>query len=458
MRNLLLSIFAVGMLLGAMDMHSKQLSNFTNTRNVGEGDLISKYKDGKVLLVRNDSTFIAEVGPDGKVSNVTYTDDLKKIMFDGQVSYGSSSGLLYYSCSGKIFTAKQKRNGKWVANKNIEILGSSVQRDKYPGSVLAYANWRYLPEDSIMVSNPVVNEDETVMYFASNMEGSKGTDIWRCQKDSAGNWGAPERLGDNINTDAEEDFPFVREDGSLVYASDRKVGRMAPDSGKYDLYVSRLDDGKSRLFADVFDKELEALALENQQRALDSINALNKTDGEALASNDTPVPAEVQGQVSDLSDEQPFVPAQDFDLEEDKFLLKVRKMHDIINSKSDSLVKVTDHVHVTAEKCIFYFEFDKDVPVGTYKEDFEILLRFVNSFPDNKFLIVGNTDERGAEEYNLELSKKRAEWVLFNLLVKGIKLDRLSTRGDGESNPAIKNAKTEEEHQINRRVEIFKLK
>lgn len=444
MRNLLLSLFAVGMLLGgSANLYSKQMANFTGLKNVGEGDLISKYKDGKVLVVRNDSTFIAEVGPDGKISNLTYTDDLKKIMFDGQVSYSSKSGLLYYSCSGKIFTAKQNRKGKWVENQNIEIPGASVQRDKYRGSVLAYANWRYMPDDSILVSNPVVNEDETVMYFASNMEGSNGKDIWKCEKDSTGNWGAPEKLGGNVNSGSDEDFPFIREDGSLVYASDRAVGGVAPDSGRYDLYVARLDGGKSKLLADVYGKEHDPEAWKDPQHVLDSINALNQTGNDDLASNDP---------------DDSFIPAQDTDLEEDRLLQQVRRLNDALSAKSDTLVKVTDNLHVTSEKCIFYFEFDKDLPVGTYKEDFDILLRFVNSFPDSKFLIVGNTDERGSDEYNLALSKKRAEWVLNNLILKGISKNRLTTRGDGESNPAVKNAKTEEEHQLNRRVEIFKLK
>lgn len=454
MRNLLLSIFVISMLFGSTDLHSKQLSNFTDTRNVDEENLISKYKDGKILLVRNDSTFVG-TNYFGEIGDLTYTDDLKRIIFDGQVSYGSQSGLLYYSCSGKLFTAKQKRNGKWVENECIEILGTSVQRDKYPGSVLAYANWRYMPKDSIVVTNPVVNQDETVMYFASNMEGSKGMDIWRSQKDSAGNWGAPEKLGSNVNTDAEENFPFIREDGSLVFASDRKVKGMAPDSGKYDLYEAQLENGEPILLADVIKDEIEEAAL-REIVIMDSLNWLKQVDEATAASTDTG--SSQEDELASNQSDDAFVPMQDTDLEEDKFLQQVRRLNEAISMKSDTSVQVTEHVQVNSEKCIFYFEFDKDVPVGTYEEDFEILLRFVNSFPDNKFMIVGNTDERGADDYNMQLSRKRADWVYFNLLVKGIKMDRLTTRGDGETNPIIKNAKTEEDHQKNRRVEIFKLK
>ena len=47
----------------------------------------------------------------------------------------------------------------------------------YTRAVLAYANWRYMPEDSIVILNPALNEDETVMYFASNLRSKKGLDI-----------------------------------------------------------------------------------------------------------------------------------------------------------------------------------------------------------------------------------------------------------------------------------------
>jgi len=42
-------------------------------------------------------------------------------------------------------------------------------------------------------------------------------------------------------------------------------------------------------------------------------------------------------------------------------------------------------------------------------------------------------------------------------LLKDVKLNRLEIRGDGEKHPIYKNAKTEEEHQKNRRVEVIRL-
>ncbi|MBR4814329.1 MAG: hypothetical protein IKZ67_02590, partial [Paludibacteraceae bacterium] len=67
-------------------------------------DVISRYKDGKILFVRNDSAFVADLDEDGNLINLTYTEDLDKISPDGQVAYGNKSGKLYFSKAGKLYT------------------------------------------------------------------------------------------------------------------------------------------------------------------------------------------------------------------------------------------------------------------------------------------------------------------------------------------------------------------
>ncbi|MEE1541383.1 MAG: OmpA family protein, partial [Paludibacteraceae bacterium] len=79
---------------------------------------------------------------------------------------------------------------------------------------------------------------------------------------------------------------------------------------------------------------------------------------------------------------------------------------------------------------------------------------FINKNPDKKFLISGFTDERGTEEYNLELSKRRAKRVYNVLCKRGVNPKRLMFVGLGTQGLVIKNAKNESEHQKNRRVEI----
>jgi outer membrane protein OmpA-like peptidoglycan-associated protein len=68
--------------------------------------------------------------------------------------------------------------------------------------------------------------------------------------------------------------------------------------------------------------------------------------------------------------------------------------------------------------------------------------------------IEGHTDERGSDDYNLDLSQRRADAVRDYLNQEGVELERMRTRGFGESIP-LNSDTTEEAHAINRRVEFI---
>jgi len=67
--------------------------------------------------------------------------------------------------------------------------------------------------------------------------------------------------------------------------------------------------------------------------------------------------------------------------------------------------------------------------------------------------IAGHTDAQGAEAYNMELSRQRAESVRAYLINAGIAADRLTSNGYGEGEPLADN-ETEDGRAMNRRVEL----
>lgn len=76
------------------------------------------------------------------------------------------------------------------------------------------------------------------------------------------------------------------------------------------------------------------------------------------------------------------------------------------------------------------------------------------AFADGRFVLLGHTDLRGPEEYNLELSRQRAEAVKqFLVLNYPLDASRIKTEGFGESQP-LYNGDSEEVHRLNRRVEV----
>jgi outer membrane protein OmpA-like peptidoglycan-associated protein len=73
--------------------------------------------------------------------------------------------------------------------------------------------------------------------------------------------------------------------------------------------------------------------------------------------------------------------------------------------------------------------------------------------PDLKVVVEGHTDSTGSEEYNLELSRRRALSVLEFISGEGVEPSRLSSEGFGMTKPIADNA-TKEGRSQNRRVEI----
>ena len=98
------------------------------------------------------------------------------------------------------------------------------------------------------------------------------------------------------------------------------------------------------------------------------------------------------------------------------------------------------------------FDFDKDVVKAQYRNDIEKVANFLKAYPKTTGELEGHTDSIGAEEYNMRLSKRRAESVKKYLVENfNIKAARLSTIGYGESNPVASN-ETDAGRQKNRRV------
>jgi peptidoglycan-associated lipoprotein len=101
-----------------------------------------------------------------------------------------------------------------------------------------------------------------------------------------------------------------------------------------------------------------------------------------------------------------------------------------------------------------YYDLDKwDIrPDAAFELD--KLVQTLSDNPQIKIELGSHTDARATEVYNLRLSQKRAESAINYIVTKGIVRERLTAKGYGESILIIPNAKTEAEHQTNRRTEF----
>ena len=114
--------------------------------------------------------------------------------------------------------------------------------------------------------------------------------------------------------------------------------------------------------------------------------------------------------------------------------------------------RVGEGIKITFSSGIM-FDVDKAVLKDQYKGELSELSTILNKYEDTNILLEGHTDSTGSEEYNLDLSKKRAQSVANYLATQNVNPTRFTTMGYGESQPIVSN-ETAEGRAQNRRVEV----
>jgi OOP family OmpA-OmpF porin len=99
------------------------------------------------------------------------------------------------------------------------------------------------------------------------------------------------------------------------------------------------------------------------------------------------------------------------------------------------------------------FEFKSDTLLPASHKSLDEIVSLLNQYPGWKIKIAGYTDNTGTEQYNLDLSERRANAVKQYLIGKGIKEDRIQHKGCGKTKP-ITTGTDEQSKKMNRRVEV----
>ncbi|TRX57773.1 OmpA family protein [Fulvivirga sp. M361] len=124
--------------------------------------------------------------------------------------------------NGDIYEAFRKEDGTWT----------------YPQPMDENINSEGFKESSISIS-----PDESILYFASDRPGGQGgIDIYYSIKDENGEWTRSRNLGPVINTEYDDDGPFIDYDGKTLYFSTQ--GRKG--MGGYDIFKSEYDSAEGK--------------------------------------------------------------------------------------------------------------------------------------------------------------------------------------------------------------------
>ncbi|MCF6266861.1 MAG: OmpA family protein [Desulfuromusa sp.] len=129
-------------------------------------------------------------------------------------------------------------------------------------------------------------------------------------------------------------------------------------------------------------------------------------------------------------------------------LANERAQHQIeIERQQNEILKLTMSSEVS-------FDFNAATIKSSFHSPLNKIAGIMNRYPQTQIVVVGHTDSVGSEQYNLDLSLRRANAVADYLIMRGVMSSRIGTEGHGEIEPVASNATVAGRAQ-NRRVEIF---
>lgn len=361
--------------------------------------------------------------------------------------------------------------------------------------------------NSYSTEHPALSKDEKTLYFASDMPGTFGSfDIYKVAINDNGTYGEPINLGAKVNTKHREQFPFISEYNVLYFSSIGHEGYGGLDvfrsnlvNGEFDKPVnlggsvnSNLDDfayvvrekdnmgyvssnrtGYDRIFG--FKREENPLTKYQVEGVVQDKNSQELLTGSLVTlfdESDTVIQDTIVGddayyifkiepnkKYKVRGTRKAYIP-QDVEFSTDS---KGKIQHNIylsLESYADAEERVKENekgdVQVQLEK--IFFDFDKSEIREDAAKTLNVLVDLMKKYPSMEVEVSAHTDARGPDEYNLNLSKRRAASTLEYLVSQGIERNRLKSIGYGEMQPLNKCVKEgicdDEEYDINRRCEF----
>lgn len=470
MKRIIAFLFAVCMVaqLSALEGRFKLGSHLEyssiNTPGIEKG--LSLYKRKQVIFFRNDSAFVVAVSSNSNLSPFWVATELEELPVDDQFAYDDYRDEIIFSSVGKLFQSFWKDN-QWTYQKRVRMEGIN---EKLPKDFdLSKGDPKLIKK----IYHPTFAKNGDRMYFAAQIKGETNLDLWYSDRGRNDIWKAPVKL--TVNTDANEEHPFVVGDSLLYFASNRA------ENSRSNLYYIDLREqnpvARISVLSQPNSDEIGMVCVGSRVHVISDRCSYNPrmTCDDNIFKADLPEKVMRERAIT-FSEIEEIKPKSDFK----SYPIVFQEMEDKVivepdSASKDSLFdsyvadmeknveaeKVTGHVYKIADKVIFYFDLNDDQLKQLYDDDLDALIDLIKQNPNKKFLISGFTDVRGTDAYNESLSLRRAKTVVDRIAERGgIKKSRLLYTGFGKrkSGLAIKNAVSEEEHQKNRRVEVKVIK
>lgn len=446
--------------------------------------------------------YMASNGPKGLEKPVQLSAEINRENYHTGNATFSSDGT-------KMFFTRAELDGNEVLSSKIYV-ATKIEGQWSNATELTKINGNFLSK------HPSVGElyGREVLFFVSNMTGSLGGfDIFYSNLNGSGDLGEPINLGKKINTIGDEVTPFYK-NGTLYFSS---TGH--PSLGGFDVFSANWDGvewTEPKNLGRVYNSVLDDLYYTVSNDGLNGVLASNREGTKSVKSKTCcediyfikerkleidlnlvvmDKKAEIKGaqvELVELVGKSKGTSTDQVNEENGKFTFPLfpDKSYRVFISKEGFITdsfdlntvglteakafekKLTlkakakpvkeEYETITINQAIrlnnIYYDYDDDKILPDAEADLEYLIELYNKYPTLVLELGSHTDSRGKDDYNRELSQRRAESAKNWLVNRGVSADRIKAVGYGESvllNKCKNGVKCNDaEHRINRRTEF----
>ena len=388
----------------------------------------------------------------------------------GRSAGTAEMGVCCFSEDGRTmyFTYSKPVNG--------QDLGAKIYRsDRASGEWSEPQEVKLFADSSITVGHPALNAAGDTLYFVSDAAGGEGgKDIW-CAELDGNEWVNPQPLGKGINTAADEMYPYMHADGTLYFASNGH-----PGYGGLDLYKAQRDTtnqdsvvwilyNMGPAFNGIGD-DFGITFAGNSQNGFYSSNRGDKKGYDKIYQFVLPeMEFFVEGIVQDeqgepIADAKLRIVGSDgtnskvnarrdgsykIKLSKDVKYVMLATARGYLNAKEQwNTLDLKDSKTYTRNFALspisrpvkmenIFYEFGRWELTQASEAELTKLVKLLEDNPNITIELSAHTDLKGTDEFNNELSQKRAQSCCDFLIKHGIEQERLTPVGYGKTKPVI---------------------
>lgn len=426
----------------------------------------------------NNNLYCVDIKEDGSLSfPLLFSQALDSENEEGSISFSADQRTIFYTQENPT-------------NKQLFTLHKATLNEKDAKKWTNITNLNIVPEQ-YSAETPSVSPDGKKIFIATNIPGGYGGfDIYEATIAEDGTVGELVNLGPNVNTVADEKYPYMSADNKYLYFSSK--GHI--NLGGYDVFRSanvdnsfltamnlgtdlnsRRDDvafvmtSPSKGYISTDKKQsgnfdILKFEIRKQENLFFNYTVVEEVTKTALPNASVVVTDEFGTKLAETQSDNngkiklALEPLTFYNVEVTKDGYETKKLN-IATGDTDKNIALTQKKAVVTEDAIvienIYFDFNK----SSIKKESELSLnKIVEVLKNNTTMSItinAHTDSKGSDTYNQKLSEIRAKAAYQYLLKKGIPATQLSHKGFGESELLEKcDTCSASQDQTNRRIEF----